>query len=284
MSLKVVGDFMRLSEQDAKLFFKLMWPLQFFVNQKFKILPKITNPEEYAECTTEEKYQVRKALYENKQLIDLFVQQNLYNFSENELAIVSSWSDFISGSFHIERFLKKYTIVISDNLVYGAMGLYQGFDELIHRSHLPLYVNTVLLPFKGIIVYDGLFEPYNVYFGGGIKRKLKEIYMTAKQNGRIIESLESTKQSKIKKKTENKTAKDWSPTLNQLASTAKSLKGSAESPAIYSPAFSLVKSSIEFARLAESDPKDLDILYKQLRKVERALKKSNTVLNRQDTW
>ena len=55
------------------------------------------------------------------------------------------------------------------------LGLNQGFDELVHRSHLPLYVKTVLLPFKEKIVYDGLFQAYNVYFGAGIKRDLKEL-------------------------------------------------------------------------------------------------------------
>ena len=274
---------MRLSEQDAKLYFKLMWALQAFVNRELKILAKIPDPKSYADLATKEKYQVRKAVYENTSLINKFVQENPHDFSENELSIVSSWNNFVSGSFHIERILKKYAVFIGDNSVYGVMGLFQGFDELVHRSHLPLYVNTVLLPFKDVVIYDGLFEPYNVFFGGNIKRELKEIYMTAKQNGRIIETFESDKPSKRQGKPNRKTSKDWSSTLNQLAGTAKKLKSSADSPAIYSPAFSLVKSSIEFARLAESDPEDLDVLYKYLKKVERALKKSNTVLNRQDS-
>lgn len=178
--------------------------------------------------------------------------------------------------------MPKYAVFIRENSVYGVLGLYQGFDELIHRSRLPLYVNAVLLPFKGVIIYDGLFEPYNVFFGGHIKRELKEIYMTAKQNGKIIETLESKKQlqNKPKIKPDRKAVKDWGPTLKQLAGIAKNLKGRAESPAIYSPAFSLVKFSIEFAQLAASDPEDLDTLYTSLKKVERALKKNNTVLNR----
>ena len=273
---------MKVSEQDAKLFFKLMGALQTFVNQKLKLVPKISDPEDLAGSSLEEKYQIRKAVYEESALINLFVQENPYSFTEDELNIVSSWNGFISDSFHIERILKKYAVFIKDNSVYGVLGLYQGFDELIHRSRLPLYVNAVLLPFKGVVIYDGLFEPYNVFFGGHFKRELKEIYMTAKQNGKIIETLESKKhsQNKPKNKPDCKAVKDWGPTLNQLAGIAKDLKGSAESPAIYSPAFSLVKFSIEFAQVASSDPEDLETLSSCLKKVERALKKSNTVLNR----
>lgn len=274
---------MKLSEQEAKLFFKLMWALQHFVNQRLKILPNIKNVDEYAKCTTKEKFQVRKALYENAKLIDLFVQENPQNCSEEELSIISKWKNYIEGDFHIERFLKKYTVFIQGGEVYGVMGLYQGFDELIHRSHLPLCVKTVLLPFKGKIVYDGLFQPYNIYFGGGIKRDLKESYMVAKQNNRIIETLESTQKRNQKKKT-IKPLKNWKPELSKLANIAKNLRGSSESPTIYSPAFGLVKASIEFAQLAESDPEDLDKLYKSLKKVERALKKSYTVLDRQEDW
>ena len=161
------------------------------------------------------------------------------------------------------------------------LGLYQGLDELVHGSNLPLCVQTVLLPFKGKIVYDGIFQAYNIYFGGGIKRNLKESYMSAKQNNRIIESLELIQKGDQKKKI-SKHLKDWKSELNELADKAKNLRGSSEHPAIYGPAFSLVKASIEFAQIVVSDSGDLDDLYKSFRKVERALGKSSTVLDREE--
>ena len=272
---------MKLSEQDAKLFFDLMWALQYFVNQKLKILTGVKSFDDYAECSTEEKFEVRKALYADTKLIDSFVQENPQNFSKKKLSIVSNWKKYIEGDFHIERFLKRYAVFIKGTDVYGVLALYQGFDELIHRSHLPLYVKTVLLPFKGKIVYDGLFQAHNFYFGAGIKRELKESYMRAKQNNRIIESLELTQKGTQKKKL-SKSLKNWMPELNELAGKAKKLHGSSEHPAICSPAFSLVKASIEFAQLSVSDSADLDHLYKSLRKVERALRKLNMVLNREE--
>ena len=54
---------MKLSEEDAKLFFDLMWGLQYFVNQKYKINHNIKSLAEYAGCSTEEKLEVREVLY-----------------------------------------------------------------------------------------------------------------------------------------------------------------------------------------------------------------------------
>ena len=271
---------MKLTEQDAKLFFDLMWSLQYFVNKKLNIKTNLKSLDEYAECTIEEKFEVRKALYADIKLIDSFIQENPQHFSKDKLSIVSNWKNFIAGDFYIERILKKYAVFIKGGNVYGVLGLYQGFDELVHHSNLPLYVHTVLLPFKGQIVYDGLFQAYNIYFGGGIKRNLKETYMSAKQNNRIIESLESIQKGNQKKKI-SKPLKDWKSELNELADKAKNLRGGSEHPAIYSPAFSLVKASIEFAQIAVSDSDDLDNLYKSLRKVELALRKSSIVLDRE---
>ena len=182
---------MKLSSRQADLFFELMWALQFFVNQKLGILPSANTLKEYISCSMEEKLKVREALYKNKQLIDLFVKENPIKFSEDRLLIVSTWKDYVKGNFYIERFLKKHAIFISnENRVYGVCGLHQRFDEMIHPSRLPLFVQAVLLPFSDKVVYDGLFQTYDVHAGTGVRGHLKEIYMIAKQNNSIIERFE----------------------------------------------------------------------------------------------
>ncbi len=272
---------MKLSEQEAKLFFQLMWALQFYVNQKLKIHPEIQRIDDYADSSTEQKVKVREALYENLEFFDSFVQKNPQNFSEEKLAVVSSWKKFIIGQFFIERLLKKYAVLIQEDKVYGVLGLSQGFDELTYHSNLPLYIETILLPFKGKIIYDGLLGFRNIYFGGGIKRNLKETYLRAKQNNLIIESLEMSHEEN-QNKLKPKSFKNWKPELDDLARKVKKLKGSVDHPAIYSPAFSLVKASVDFAQLAVSDVNDQESLHKALQKVRRAFNKSNTVLYREE--
>ena len=105
--------------------------------------------------------------------------------------------------------------------------------------------------------------------------------MAAKQNGRIIENFDPQRQAE-KLAESKKPAKDWGPMLDDLSQRAKKLRSSSGAPAIHSPAFSLVKASIEFAKLAVENPDDTDRLWKALKKVERATGKAETVLYRAD--
>ena len=273
---------MKLSDQDADLFFGLMFPLQLFANQQLGILPEVSTLEEYLACPMEQKLPVRDALYENNALIDSFIQQNPHQLSADNLAIIAKWKQFIAGEFYIERLLKRYAIFIgTGDKVYGISALHQAFQEVFHPSQLPVYVKTVLLPFKGKIIYDGLFQPYNVSFGRGISSGLKETYMAAKQNGRIIESLEPELQSV---QADQRRVKDWRPEIDALAAEAQKLRAGVGQPPIHSPAFRLVKASLELAQSAVHNPDDLDALWKDLKKVDRSLSQIETTLHRSERY
>ncbi|MCI5159597.1 MAG: hypothetical protein D3906_14445 [Candidatus Electrothrix sp. AUS1_2] len=274
---------MKLSEKDADLFSKLMWQLLCFVNAELKIYPELATPDAYEQCDTEQKMELRNALYSNPNLIDRFVRLNPQNFSEEELAIVAKWKDAVQGNFFIEHFLKKYTVFIDERRsdVYGVLGLYEGFEDMIDRSYLPLYVRTVLLPFKGQIIYDGLFEASRIFFGGGVKGDLKEQYMRAKQNNRIILTLEKTvRNEEPQKSTASSQKKDIEKNLGALARTAAKLRGGADQPVLYTPIFSLVKASVDLARIAVESPDDRKALGQAVKKMERAVGKVRTVVER----
>jgi len=274
---------MKVSDKDAELFFDLMWGLQYFVNRKNKIHTHIKSLEEYIDCSTEAKMEVRTALYSNITIIDSYVEENPQKLSADKLEIISAWKNFVQGDFLIERYLKRCAMFIENDTVYGVLGLHQSVEDIIPRYRLPMNVEAVLLPFKGKIIYDGLFQARNIFFGGGIKRDLKETYMRAKQNNRIIESFDTaTKKSPKKEANKQKSSKDWTPELNALAKASKKLRGKATDPAIFSPAFSLLKASIEFAQIAVSDVNNQEDLHKALDKVRRAYNKSNTVISRQE--
>jgi hypothetical protein len=126
-------------------------------------------------------------------------------------------------------------------------------------------------------------QGYNVFFGRGISSRLKETYMAAKQNDRIIESL-SPQPTKATAKAKQKAAKDWRAEIEALAAQAKPLRASADQPAVVRPAFSLVKASVELAQLAVSAPDDTDSLWKALRKINRAAGQLDTTLHRADWY
>lgn len=274
---------MKLSEKDADLFYDLMEPLQLFINAELKIYPELITRDDYEQCEAEEKIKIRNALYSNPKLLDRFIRLNPQNFSDEELAIIAKWKDAVQGNFFIERFLKKHAVFIDENRsdVYGVLGLYDGFEEMIDRSYLPLYIRTVLLPFKGQIIYDGLFEASRIFFGGGIKGDLKEQYMRAKQNNRIIVTLEKKAQKEIPKKTHSShQKKSIERDLSTLARTAAKLRGGADQPVLYTPTFSLVRACVDLARIAVDTPNDRKALAQAVKKLDRAAGKVRTMVDR----
>ncbi len=270
---------MKLSTQDAGLFFKLMWSLQTYVNLKLEIIPDIGTVDEYQKLPSSEKLSVREALYDNINLVDAYLEENPQKLSQEELEIIKSWKKFQRGDFFIERLLKKYAIFIGDEKVYGVLALYETLEDVLPYARWPYYAKTVLLPFKSKVIYDGLLQGYAVSFGGGIKATLRETYMAAKQSGRIIDSFDLKKQVE-RTVNDKKSINDFGPTIDEISRQSKKLRSSSDAPAIHSPAFSLAKASIEFTKLAVDDPDDIDGLWRALKKVERAIGKVETALYR----
>jgi hypothetical protein len=268
---------MKLTTQEVELFYKLMWSLQHFANQRLGIVPGIATIEEYGALPSDEKLRVRNALYEHPEIIDEYVKENPEGYGEDKLEIVRSWKKFQSGDYFIERVLQKYAVFIGGNKVYGVVGLHDEIGDVV--PYVPFYCRAVLLPFKGRIIYDGLLEGYRVSFGAGIKRNLKETYMAAKQQGKIIVSFDAAEQQKGGAEKKKKT-KNWSPMLDEMAQEAKKLRSGRGEPAIHSPAFSVVRASIEFARIAVEEPENTEQLWKAFKRVERAARKVETVLYR----
>lgn len=183
---------MLLEPQDVELFFRLHRTLMFFVNQRLKVLPdELGNPEEFAALAPEVRLKVRDALLDHTDLIQSFVDDNPAHLPDDELAIVQSWRHLVAGKFYIFRELKPYTVFLSTDqqpVAYGVLALSQPFEELI-GPYLPVLTQTVLLPFKDRIVYDGLLNAYRISFGPGIRRSLNENYKEAKARHGIVTAL-----------------------------------------------------------------------------------------------
>jgi len=183
---------MLLEPQDVELFFKLHRSLMLFVNQRLKVVPDaIANADAFAALSPQVRLKVRDALSANLDLIQSFVDENPAHLSDDELDIMRSWRHFVHGKFYVFRELAKYTVFLSTTspaIAYGVLALSQPFEELI-GPYLPVLTQTVLLPFKGVIVYDGLMSSYNISFGPGIRRSLNESFKEAKARHGIVTSL-----------------------------------------------------------------------------------------------
>ena len=244
--------------------------LQVFANQKMQIIRRLENVEQYQKISNEQRIKLRNAFYDKPELIDEFLRENPFGFSSDELAIVSGWKNFVAGEFMMVSILKKYAIFVRDNQVYGVLALTEPFRDVVGGMPLPTYLKTVLLPFKGRIIYDGLIEGYNIIFGHGIATWTSNAYRAAKQQGKIIESLDPGWQPYVPKKT---VRKDWRPTLNELNEKASKLRASGGDPVALGPTFSLIRASLELAQQACDTPDNPDALEKPLQKVQRAFDK-----------
>ena len=271
---------MKLSTKDAEHFFNLMWPLQFYVNQRLQIVPHLNTIQAYKIASSEEKLPVRTAVYENLPIIDDFIRENPSQLTDEDLSIIHKWREHVIVSdFFIERFLKKGAILLGkgETDVYQVLGLYDSIEEIFEGASLPIRVQTVLLPFKGQIVYDGLMSIYRIYFGSGVKGSLRESYMAAKQNGRIITNLAGKTTAKAPKLP----TKEWQKQVAEVATAANKLKGKRTAP-IQTQAFSVLRASAELAETAVNSPNNIDELWDLYDKTQRALRRLENVLHRAD--
>ncbi|MBN2385585.1 MAG: hypothetical protein JXB85_01095 [Anaerolineales bacterium] len=238
---------MILSPADVQLFYKLMWGLQFYVNQQTGTIKGISTADDYARLSSEKKVKVRDLLWKRPGLMDDYIQANPDAFSADELEILRGWrKQFLKGTFYIFRHLKKGTLFIGDkNKVYSVVGLMTPFDEIVPGYALPQLVETVLLPFKGMIVYDGLFSGYNVIIGGNIRADLNRVYQVAKHKERILTSLDPASKPAI---TQARSRSSNLPQkLAELTSQLAAIKGDT---ATQNAALSLARASLDLAAAA----------------------------------
>jgi hypothetical protein len=268
---------MKLSKEEADLFFKLMWGLQFYVNTHRHIVPAVTSVEAYATLPFDGKMHVRDALWEHPDLIDAYVAENPHGLSAEEVDIVREWKEYVSGRFQIVRWLKKYAIFIGEDArVYGVLGLYDSLEEIFVERPLPMLVQVVLLPFRGRIVYDGLVKGYTIMFGGGIRAELQETYLVAKQQGRILTTLEADVVEPVRSGRQG-SSRGWRGVVDGLVETAEKLQGGS---VVQSAAFALVRASARLTQAAVHHPDDVAGLWQLERQVRRALTRLQTTLDR----
>lgn len=185
---------MLLAPADADEFFRLHRTLMWFVNRELHVVPDVLGPEAFGRLSPDERLDVREAFLERLDLIDAFARENPADLTDDELAVVRSWRHLVAGRFFLFRQLKRHMIVLDagdegqEPVAYGVLAVTETFEELVGPD-LPLMVETVLLPYRGRISYDGLLGGFNVLLGPGIRRSLNDAYREAKGRRGIVTSL-----------------------------------------------------------------------------------------------
>ena len=84
--------------------------------------------------------------------------------------------------------MKKGTIFISmeNEKVYQVSGIKSSWEEMFYGAPMPLLVEATFIPFRDVIISDGLVVPYRVIIGGNMKRSIRMCIWPPKKAGRFI--------------------------------------------------------------------------------------------------
>ena len=182
---------MTLSTEDANLYYKLWFPVLDYVNKKYGINEELKQIAGAEELDPNDVKVVANKLWEDVAVIDEYLAEHADGLPEEHRTIVEGWKRRVSGRFVLERHLKKGSVFISmeDEKVYLVSGINSSWEEMFFYRPAPIMMQATLIPFKNVIISDGLVMPYNIMIGRNIAREFKDIYMTAKKSGELVKTL-----------------------------------------------------------------------------------------------
>ena len=174
------------TEKQVKYFYHLAHQLILFTNNRYKIHSGFKTPEDLHINTAKSQkalMSVRDKMYASENIKE-FCKNPPHGINKDDLTHISEWKNCLSGKFYIMKHLENFTVFLIDLdgicRLYGVKSLFDDLADTYPNYALPAMVQTILIPFMGCIVYDGLMERYNISFASGIKGDLKEEYNKAK--------------------------------------------------------------------------------------------------------
>lgn len=128
--------------------------------------------------------EIANRLWDNVDVIDDYLPEQT-DMPEEYKEIVSSWKRMIRGRLALEHHLGKGSILVSmrSDDVYQVCGIVSSWQEMFNGAPLPIIMEAVLIPFRDVIITDGVVVPYNVPIGGGLIEESKTVYKEAKKPG-----------------------------------------------------------------------------------------------------
>lgn len=154
---------MTLSQEDGKLFYELWLPLLDYVNQRYHINKNAGSMATSGRIDLAVVKEISDKLWSDVGILELYLKKHS-KMPEDERNIIRGWKRRIRGKFVAERHLKKGTIFISmeNNEVYQVSGIQSSWEEMLYGAPMPVLIETTFIPFRDVIISDGLIIPYNL--------------------------------------------------------------------------------------------------------------------------
>lgn len=164
----------KLSNEDAVLFYKIYFGLLEYTNKKYHIQPKLKKIYKQNNLPLELIIPIRNYLFDHRKIIDEFVKKNPYHFNNEELNLISDFKYSISDLFFIMKYDHEFTYILGKNANFAIKGLYDTIEEIIPKQSLPYVSHMKLIPFKDVIIYDGILEAIPVQMMNNMKKTLND--------------------------------------------------------------------------------------------------------------
>lgn len=180
----------QLNDHDCEHFYILWIGLLGFVNEKMNVVNEKIEPIYPNPVPDQVLYLVRNVLWKNPQLIEEYVQES--DLPREDVDILMLWrTNYKEGSFIVFRYEAEYAVVIGSNengedRLYGLKGISQTVAAALkHRQ--PAMIKTVLLPYKGMIIYDSFTSLSPISYAQGALESFRRVYENALKHGVITD-------------------------------------------------------------------------------------------------
>ena len=183
---------MKLSEQDRQEFFSLFLPLLDYVNKRDGTRKSLWNYIHDGDNTSEKLRGIAQKLWADTSYIDDYLAlPEKESLSQDARDTILGWKRHIDGSFILERHLARGSIFIDIRTqnVYLVKGLTDSWQEMVRDMKPPISIEATLLPFKGVIISDGLVAIHPFSFGREYKNTFQNAFWVARQNHAIIKEI-----------------------------------------------------------------------------------------------
>lgn len=175
---------MILAEEDAALFYRAWGALLTWVNDRRKIVPPFPRPTPGRPIDPMLATKIRDVVWAEDGLRNQFLAEETADLGSAERGLIASWQHRVRAKFIILSHLQRHSIFMSEG-VYGVRGIYTPLDTMF--PYVPMFVEAVLIPFRDVIITDGLMQspPMQLTFGAGARRAFKEQYSAARAAGQV---------------------------------------------------------------------------------------------------
>lgn len=108
--------------------------------------------------------------------IDGYVQKNPLNLTYRNLNIIKDFKYGMRKNFLLAVYEKNYTVLNDEGINYMVKGLNENLDKFIPAEKTPMLIQTAIMPFNGMIIYDGFISTADMQLSQELVSKAFEDY------------------------------------------------------------------------------------------------------------